>query len=273
MKRILTIQDLSCLGKCSLTVALPIISAIGIETTVIPTSLLSTHSGFEEFVFHDLTKQIKPIANHFQRENIPFQGIYTGYLGSREQVKIVKELIRRFKREDTKIIVDPVMGDKGKLYSNFGQDFPAAMLELCKEADYVLPNLTEVAYLLDEPFLNNYNEQGIREALIKLNKITKATIIITGVSLKKNCLGVMGIDAKSKNIFYRDQALERGTYHGTGDIFASVLSGLLIKGYALEEAASLAMKFVCQSIQATDPQEDERLGVSFERVLKLLTEL
>ena len=156
MKRLVTIQDISCVGKCSLTVALPIISAMGIETAVIPTAVLSTHTMFKNFTFRDLSKDIPVIQKHWKDERISFDAIYTGYLGSIEQIDMLKEFFREFKAEDNFIFIDPVMGDNGKLYVGFDQEFALQMKELCKMADVIVPNLTEASYMLQKEYKENY---------------------------------------------------------------------------------------------------------------------
>ena len=149
MKRVVSIQDISCLGKCSLTVALPIISAMGVETCVVPTAVLSTHTGgFSGFTFHDLTQEVAPIADHWAKEGISFDAIYTGYLGSFEQIHLVSQFFDRFGGQDTLIYVDPAMADNGVLYTGFTPEFAKEMGKLCGKADVIVPNLTEASFML-----------------------------------------------------------------------------------------------------------------------------
>ena len=173
MKKVVSIQDISCFGKCSLTVALPIISAMGIETAVIPTAVLSTHTGkgFENYTFRDLTGDIPAIAEHWKSMGLQFNGIYTGYLGSIEQVGIVSDFFDSFGREDNFILVDPVLGDSGSLYTGFTNEFVAEMRKLCSKADYILPNMTEVSFLLDIPYTEVYDEDYVKDILKKLSKL------------------------------------------------------------------------------------------------------
>ena len=159
MKRIVTIQDISCVGKCSLTVALPIISAMGIETAVIPTAVLSTHTAFKNFTYRDLTGDLPKIAKHWKQEEFNFDGIYTGYLGSIEQIDILKEFFKQFKTPDNFIFIDPVMADNGKLYAGFDANFVKEMKKLCKMADIIVPNLTEASYMLEKEYKEIYSEQ------------------------------------------------------------------------------------------------------------------
>ena len=197
MKRIVTIQDISCIGKCSLTVALPIISACGVETAVIPTAVLSTHTAFQGFTFRDLTEEITPISEHWKKEGIGFDAIYTGYLGSFEQLELVSRLIDQFKTEDNLIIVDPVMADNGALYPGFTQEFVAEMAKLCGKADVIVPNLTEASYMLQIPYVGEeYSEENIKEMLVSLSQLGTKKVVLTGVSFAPDQLGVMAYDAK-----------------------------------------------------------------------------
>ena len=176
MKRILIIQDISCVGKCSLTVALPIISAFGVEASVLPTAVLSTHTAFKGFTFRDLTCDMQDICNHWKEQNIEFDALYTGYLGSFEQLEIVNNIFNDFKNNDNFILVDPVMGDNGKLYPGFDQKFADAMAKLCKNADIIVPNLTEASFMLHEDYISNgYNEEYVKYLLKKLWQLYRYT--------------------------------------------------------------------------------------------------
>ena len=168
MKRILTIQDVSCLGKCSLTVALPLISAMGSEAVILPTALLSTHTMFSGFTCLDLSDQIVPIADHWAAEGVTFDCIYTGYLGTIEEIETVREVIRQFRKEDTLVFVDPAMGDNGKLYPAFDLAYAKANAGLCADADVIVPNITEASFMTDMPYKEGYDEAYIRETLQKL---------------------------------------------------------------------------------------------------------
>lgn len=172
-------------GKCSLTVALPVISALGIETSVIPTAVLSTHTAFNNFTFHDLTDEIVPIQKHWEEENFKFDGIYTGYLGSNKQIELVENFFDKFKTKDNFIFIDPVMGDYGKLYKGFDEAFALKMRDLCKKADVIVPNLTESSYILGMEYKEEYDEEYIKDILIKLSNLGPSKVIITGVSLEK----------------------------------------------------------------------------------------
>ena len=191
MKRIVTIQDISCVGKCSLTVALPIISAMGIETVVIPTAVLSTHTAFKNFTYRDLTGDLPKIAKHWKQEKFDFDGIYTGYLGSTEQIDMLKEFFKQFKTSNNFVFIDPVMADNGKLYAGFDEKFVREMKELCKMADIIVPNLTEASYILEKEYKENYSEQEIKDMLIELSILGPKYVVLTGVSFNENKLGVM----------------------------------------------------------------------------------
>ena len=185
MKRVLTIQDISCLGKCSLTIALPVISAMGVETVILPTAILSTHTMFKNFTCKDLSDQIEPITAHWRSEGVSFDAIYTGYLGTPEQIDQMKELFRTFRGEQTQIIVDPVMADNGKLYAAFDMDYARKNAELCAEADIIVPNITEAAFMTGMDYREEYGEDYIREMLERLSGLGARISVLTGVSLKK----------------------------------------------------------------------------------------
>ena len=217
LKRIVTIQDISCFGKCSLTVALPVISAMGVETAVIPTAVLSTHTtGFTGYTFRDLTADIPQIAAHWKNMGLTFDGIYTGYLGSREQVQIVSDFFDAFRGSETKIVVDPVMGDAGKLYAGFTPDFAGEMRKLCQKADVIVPNLTEVSLLLDIPYPEQYTEAQIRSYLKQLTQLGCPMAVITGVRYNKTQHGAAAYDSRTDSYYtvFREHVPEQ--MHGTG---------------------------------------------------------
>ncbi len=251
LKRIVTIQDISCFGKCSSTAALPLISAMGVETAVIPTAVLSTHTGgFTGYTFRDLTSDIPQIAKHWESLNLHFHGIYTGYLGSRQQVQIVSDFFDTFRKTDTKVIVDPVMGDGGKLYAGFTPDFAQEMRKLCEKADVIVPNLTEVSLLLGIPYPEIYTMDDIHAYLKALTDIGCGTAVITGIR-NGEMHGTVAYEKSTGSFFeaYRKHVPEQ--MHGTGDIFASVLSGALIRGASLAHAIRIAVHFTNDTILAT----------------------
>lgn len=271
MKRILTIQDISCVGKCSLTVALPIISAMGVETAIIPTAVLSTHTMFQNFTFKDLTDQIQPICDHWKSENIGFDGIYTGYLGSFEQIDIMAKLFRSFKTPENVILVDPVMADNGKLYPAFDEAFAAKMATLCAEADIIVPNITEACFMTGMPYKETYDEAYIEELLGKLSKLGAKVSILTGVSFKPGTTGVMGYDKETgEKYYYCHERLPRN-YHGTGDIFSSTCVGAMMMGKKWQDAIQVAADYTAECIRLTmeDP-EGRDYGVNFEQGIPYL---
>lgn len=253
LKRIVTIQDVSCFGKCSSTVALPLISAMGVETAVIPTAVLSTHTGgFTGYTFRDLTADIPQIAAHWKTLQLHFDGIYTGYLGSREQVQIMADFFDAFRSEDTVIVVDPVMGDAGSMYAGFTPDFAVEMRKLCGKADVIAPNMTEVSLLLGIPYAEQCPLETVKTYLKQLTEIGCPIAVITGIR-NGDQHGAIAYDSTTGSYYaaYREHVPE--PMHGTGDIFASVLSGALVRGASIEQALSIAVNFTADTIQATLP--------------------
>ncbi len=273
-KRIVAIHDISCFGRCSLTVALPIISAAGIEVSVIPTAVLSTHTGgFTGFTFRDLTDDIINIVDHWHTYDLKFDGIYTGYLGSFAQIELMKQLFERLKSEKTLIFVDPVMADNGKLYPLFPADFPKGMKELCSKADMIIPNITEACFMLDEPFYEGpYTKEYIETLMKKLSHdIGPKKVVLTGVYFDDVQLGAAVYDADSGLIEYAMADRIEGYYHGTGDVFASAVMASVLADKTLKEAIAIAVDFTVKSIQRTkNAQTDIRFGVNFEAGIKEL---
>ncbi|MDD4689143.1 MAG: pyridoxamine kinase [Eubacteriales bacterium] len=274
MKRIVTIQDISCVGKCSLTVALPIISAMGIETSVIPTAVLSAHTAFDSFTFHDLTDEIPKIQENLLKNGISFDAIYTGYLGSYKQLDIVIDFIDKNKKDDTLIFVDPVMADNGELYSGFDIDFARSMRNLCSKADIITPNLTEASYLLDVPYVgDDYDDKYIKNILLKLCETGAKKAILTGVSYTKGKLGAVSYDSENDRFYEYFNKHIPVAYHGTGDIFASSCLGGIMNEISLDNALSLSVDFVLDCIEKTNCDPDHRwYGVNFEKALPMLIE-
>ncbi len=271
MKRIVSIQDISCLGKCSLTVALPILSAMGVECSILPTAVLSTHTMFSNFTCKDLTDQIGPIARHWQAEKIHFDAIYTGYLASAEQIGDVCDFFDAFRTEDNLIVVDPVMADNGKLYPAFGPEFPAEMAKVCAKADLIVPNLTEASLLTGLPYRTEQDEGYIREMLQALAQLGPRYAALTGVSFEKGRLGVMYYDRKEGT--YGSYFTEHlpASFHGTGDVFASTCVGGLMRGLPLGEALALAADYTVECIRQTLEAPDARwYGVEFESAIPYL---
>ncbi len=263
-KSVAAIHDISGFGRCSLTVALPIISAMGVKTSVIPTAVLSTHTGgFKNNTFHDLTADIEPIAEHWKKEGIGFDAIYTGYLCSASQVFSVMSAIEHIKAKDTLLIVDPVMGDNGNKYSGFNEAFPDFMLNLCKKADIITPNITEACLLTKTEFKQNYDEKYITDLLNKLHNLTSAKVVLTGVSFDVKKIGAAIFDGNEISYVFADK--ESCAFHSTGDIFASVLTGAILNGRSLKASAQIAVNFISLCIKKTvEDGTDPRFGVNFE---------
>ena len=259
--RILAINDISCVGKCSLTTALPIISACGVECNVLPTAILSTHTGgFTGYTFHDLTGEIPAILAHWKALGLKFDYICSGYLGSIDQIELVKTVRDELLAENGKFIVDPVMGDSGKLYAGFTGAFIAKMRELCRLADYIFPNVTEACYLADVPYPLTKNNAGL--CLEKLQKLCPQAMI-TGVT-DEDTITVYFTDEQGKTQTYAHENVA-GFFHGAGDVFASAFVGALARGKSEETAIKLASDFVSASIRRTAKEvPDKRYGLNFE---------
>ncbi len=271
MKRVVTIQDISCVGKCSLTVALPIISAMGIEASIIPTAVLSTHTAFKNFTFCDLTDEIQKVSNHWKAEKMQFDGIYTGYLGSFRQIDLMSSFFDDF-GSGKLIFVDPCMADNGKLYSGFSMEYVSAMANLCKKADIIIPNMTEACFLVGEPYPeDSYNENFIINLLEKLALLGAKKVILKGVGYKPGLCGIVTYDSQTGNKSEYFHELIPLKFHGTGDIFASVAFGSLILGKSLDDSVKLAADFTVQSIKNTVSHPDHNwYGVDFESTFPML---
>lgn len=268
MKRVLTIQDISCLGKCSLTIALPVISALGAETVILPTAVLSTHTMFQNFTCKDLSDQIEPIAAHWKSEGVAFDAIYTGYLGTAEQVDQIKELFRNFRGEDTVIIVDPVMADNGKLYPAFDMDYVKKNAELCAEADIIVPNITEASLMTGMEYREEYDESYVKELLARLNELGAGISVLTGVSLEKGKTGVMGYERETGEYYiYQNRRID-AAYHGTGDLFSSTCVGQILRGLNWRDAMRIAADYTAHTIEVTLQNPDKPwYGVDFEATI------
>ena len=274
MKRIVTIQDISCVGKCSLTVALPIISAMGVEAAIIPTAVLSTHTIFSGFTFKDLTSEIKPISEHWKKEGFKFDGIYTGYLGSFEQIDLMKEFFDDFRTEENIILVDPAMADNGKLYPTFDEAFAKHMATLCAKADMIVPNVTEACFMLGKEYKEKYDEAYIKELLSGLSALGAKISVLTGVGFEEDKTGVMGYDRINDEYFYFEQPKLPGSYYGTGDIFSSTCMGAMTLGLDWKKALTVAAKYTAECIRVTfETPGSNTYGVDFERVVPYLLEL
>jgi len=271
-KRIAAIHDLSCFGKCSLTIALPVISCFGIECAVVPTAMLSGHfAALPEVSVVDLTENMGVIANQWERGGVTFDGIFSGYLGTAAQVAQVKNFIGKFKGEQTLFVADPAMADRGKLYRGFGMDHVKAMAELCAGADVALPNVTEACLMLGRSY-TEVHEKGQIEVLLRgMTDMGAKKVVITGVSLQPDRVGIACWDGEK--IAFFDRPKTPGHYNGTGDLFASVLTASMVSGEDFLTAAEKAMDFTSHVIAETAKNPNHRVyGVDFELHLKdLLT--
>ena len=274
MKRILTIQDISCLGKCSITVALPVISAMGVETTILPTAVLSTHTMFQNFTVKDLTDQLVPITEHWKKEGIHFDAIYTGYLGSDEEIEIVKKIFADFGGEDTLIFVDPVMADHGKLYPALDEAYAKHNASLCGAADIIVPNLTEACFMTDTEYREDYDEAYIKDLLAKLAALGSKVVVLTGIAFGAGKNGVYGLDTVSGEYFAYENDHIDAAYHGTGDVFSSVSVGGIVRGLSYADAFALAADYTADTIRETLKNPDKPwYGVDFEATIPELVKM
>ena len=269
-KRVLTIQDISCVGQCSLTVAMPIISACGHETCIIPSAVLSTHTaGFTGWTFTDLTEDMPKIKDHWKKEALSFDCIYTGYLGSKKQIAYVTDIMNEVKKENGVKVVDPAMADNGNLYYGFDMDFVKEMSKLCAVADYVIPNITEACFMTGLEYKESYDKQYIDDIILALKKIGCKNIILTGVSYAENKTGVVVYENGVYN-YYEHDKLPKGC-HGTGDIYASAFVGALLKNNDAFTSAKIAADFAYECIKYTQANIPEHTyGCAFEPNLKKL---
>ncbi|MDR0559047.1 MAG: pyridoxamine kinase [Prevotellaceae bacterium] len=272
-KRVAAIHDISGFGKCSLTVALPILSAAGIETAVMPTAVLSTHTGgISGYTYRDLTEDMTSFAGHWKSLDIKFDALYSGFLGSFEQLNIVEKIFDCFRETGNIVYVDPVMADNGELYKIFPQEFPSGMRKLCKKADIVVPNITEAALLVDEPYRDGpYDKKYIESLLVKISDIGPEKIVLTGVFFDSKELGAATYDRTTGEIAYGFANRIPGYFHGTGDVFGSALLAAYLNGFDLKTSAQIAVRYTAASIKRTfDAKTDIRFGVDFERSIPSL---
>jgi len=268
--RIAAIHDMSGFGRCSLTVALPILSAMGLQCCPLPTAFLSTHTGgFQGFTFMDLTDEMPRVAAHWKSIDLKFHAIYSGFLGSAQQIDTVLDFIRQFREEDTIVVIDPVMGDQGKVYQTYTPAMCSGMARLTEYADVITPNLTEAALLLNIPYEQlPSGEVGYCEIVERLSLDGRRSVVLTGVSISPDTTGAVCFDAKTgRTEIALIQQVPR-EFYGTGDVFASVLTGALVKGDSLPSATRQAVEFVHACAERTAAQDlPLREGVDFEPLL------
>ena len=284
MKRVLTVQDISCVGKCSLTAAIPVISAMGIEVCPLPTAILSNHTAFSSFSFLDLTDKIPEILNEWKKQGFHFDAIYTGYLGSIKQIDLVHKILDEFAQNDTLVVIDPCMADNGKLYTGFSQDFVKQMAKLCGRANVILPNMTEACFLVNQDYdIFTHTNESITKVMAKLLSLGAEQVILKGVEFSKEKIGVAYCSQKlfdnnfstnennmeDMNIYFHHRYDEN--FHGTGDVFASAVTGALVLKKDIKDAVKIACDFVQESIECTllNPNYNW-YGVDFESALRNL---
>ena len=271
LKRIAAVHDLSGVGKCSLTVALPIISASGVECACLPTALLSTHTGeFEKFTFKDLSDELLPISRHWHTEEITFDGIYSGYLASPAQEELLEEIIDEISDETTLIICDPVMADNGSYYSGFDDTMADAFRSLIKKAHIITPNITEAAFLTGMAYYSGpvHSKEYITQLIYELAAMGPRIVALTGVHLSENEVGTAVYDSESGETYYCMRPARDGVFYGTGDVFASAFAALAIRGASIKVACETATSLVSESIERTvERGTQRRLGVDFEGAL------
>lgn len=266
MKRVLSIQDLSCLGKCSLTVALPVLSAMGCACSVLPTAVLSTHTAFPAPHVRPMTEDMIPMADHWVSVGAEFDAITVGYLADPMQAGVVEDVLSRFEAD---VILDPVMGDHGKLYSRQTPEHVKAMARLCRKAKYVLPNVTEAALLTGLPYREQVDESYLRELASALMELGMEGVVITGFLWDEEYTGFYGTSRNAEEFSYRAQRIPKH-FHGTGDLFASAFTGSLLAGKGIYDSAALAAGFVERVISATESSTP--FGIEFESQLPWLWE-
>lgn len=257
--KLVTMQDLSCLGKCSLTVIHPVLCAMGVECAVLPTAVLSTHTAFPAPAVNDLTNFLRPALDHWERVGAKFDGILTGYLANEAQAELALELIDRF-GAGAKVICDPAMGDHGRLYSGIGEEMAAAHRRLCAKADLILPNLTEGAWLAGIPYQDRTDLEFCQQIAAALLKTSAKAVLLTGYSPEPDKVGFYYCDGVTE--FAHAGPRHPRSCHGTGDLFAAVTTGGLLRGLSAPDAGRLAAEFVHRAIAKTG--EDSRFGVAFE---------
>ena len=271
-RRVLAVHDISCLGRCSLTVALPVLSAMGFETTLLPTSILSTHTGgFEGYTYRDLSRDMDPVVDHWAALGLRFDAIFTGWLGTHRHIARLGHLLEAL-GDGAELIVDPVMGDNGRLYATLDEDYVAAMRDYCARADMLLPNLTEAALVTRTPYPGDGCDRAyVADMLRRLTDLGARAAVLTGVRLSPDRIGAAALERDSGRFHYSDSEFIPGMWHGAGDVFASALLGAHLQGRDLGACLASAVDFTARCIRRTrDAGTDERLGLQFEPELKTL---
>lgn len=271
---ILVIQDISASCQISMNVALPVLSSLNNRTNMLPTALLSTHtgSGFENYSFLDLTAEMEKILAHWEQLGVTFDGVLIGYLGSQKQIDIVERVIRQFTTDEAIVVLDPVMGDHGQLYAGFDAEYVERMRELCGMATVLIPNITEAAHLTQTAYHSGtYAKADIEALMQKMLAWNQQKVILTGVMPEAGKLGAASIEQHSQQVHYAFSDRHAGHFDGTGDLFSSVVAGFLFQQATLEEATAAAVDYVEKVIRRTiDSKADPKYGVQFETDLPYL---
>ncbi len=274
-KRAIAVHDISCVGRCSLTVALPILSAAGVETSIVPTALLSTHTGeFTGYTHLDLSDQLLPVARHLSTLNRPYDAFYSGYLASGAQVDKVLMMIDLLCDEHTHIFVDPAFGDHGRMYSLMDQTMPAQMRRLCSRARTIVPNLTEACFLLNRPYpADGCTPELAAELCSGLLALGAENVVITDIAFSPEHTGLAIQSSHMPQPVFQFRSRFDGVFHGTGDVFASFLLAGLMSNRTVQDAAAMALELTHEAIAVTlDGGQPLRYGVQFEKVLPRLWE-
>ena len=262
-KRILTIQDISCVGQCSMTVALPILSACGHETCILPTAMLSTHTGgFGKPAVVHLDDSLRDMWQHWKEKEITFDAILVGYLGSVGAVEAAGEIMDALLAPGGVAIVDPAMADNGKRYSGLDEKYAAAMEQLCRRAHIVLPNITEAAYLAGMEYRETVTETYVNQIL---DRLEHPCVVLTGAGFAPGTTGI-AVRAGENRFHYTHRKVGKNC-HGTGDMFAAAFTGALMQGKKLEKSVEIAAEFVVKAIEKTAESPAHWYGVKFEPVL------
>lgn len=265
--KVLTIQDISCYGQCSTTVALPILSHYGIECAILPSAILSTHTcGFTDYTFLDLTDEMEKIVDHFFHEGIKFDAIYTGYIGNKRQFDIILKAKDLLLKDKGLFIVDPAMADFGKLYPGLTNDTIFGMRRLCMQADYIIPNITEACFMTGNDYKEIHDSEYINKLLNDLYSLGCKNVILTGVQEDIDTIGAVAYDGITRT--YNLEVKEEMSYHGTGDIFSSVVVADILNKKDIKDILRHACRFVIDAIIKTNDDETHKYGVKFESVLK-----
>ena len=267
-KKIAVINDFSGFGRCSLTVSIPVISAMKIQCCALPTAVFSNHTGYDDYFFDDYTDKMQPYYLQWEKLGLQFDGIYTGFLGSVRQTEIVMDFIKRFAKENTKVIVDPVMGDNGRIYDTFNSELCRSIKKLLPLADIITPNLTEACILTEIPYTENPDKEKINEIAQALRQLGSRNIVITGVCKEDYVMNYIFEEETCTEIGVKNTGTQRA---GTGDVFASIIAADTVNGVSLYNSVKKASLFVKEAIILSDemhiPTQD---GICFEEILNKL---